>query len=111
MTACLQRQGLRLHADWRGLDCVTLHKGSQRLGRGSCKDAPRHSLPILASRHSGESSGAEGQPEFAGKNFVYAFAGARDGLEYRQRSPGLMVAINWCDDEMGRIIPGESVDY
>ena len=111
MTACLQSQGLRLHADWRGLDCVTLFEGPQRLVRGSRKYAARHSSPILATRHAGGSSGAKGQPESAGKTFAYAFAGSRDGLEYRQRPPGLMIAINWCDDEIGPIIPGESVEY
>lgn len=111
MTACLQNHGFRFRADRRSLECAAILEGPQRLARGIRKPGPRHSLPNLASRQTGESSGAGGLPEYAGETFAYAFAGARVGQESRQRKPGLMVAINWCDDEVGRIIPGASAEY
>lgn len=111
MTACLQNQGFRHHAKRRGFDCVTMLEGPQRLDRGSRISATRPSLPTLASRYIGVRSGSGGLPEYAGETFTYAFVGARVGLECRQRKPGLMVAINWCDDEVGRIIPGTSAEH
>ena len=111
MTACLQNQGFRLRADRRSLECAAMLEGPQRPARGIRKTAPRHSLPNLASRQTGGSSGAGGLPEYAGETFAYAFAGARVCQDSRQRAPGLMVAINWCDDDAGRIIPGTSAEY
>jgi hypothetical protein len=41
--------------------------------------------------------------EFAGDDFEYAFADAGGGRYRHQLSPGLTVAINWCDYSAGRI--------
>jgi hypothetical protein len=56
--------------------------------------------------------GAGGLSAFAGETFAYAFAGARAGAgkECWRRLPGLMVAINWCENGVGRIVPGASAE-
>ncbi len=107
MTVSLRVQGYGLHAERRGRGRVTRFAGLplRRPGHGDRKPASRHSLPAPASRYAGGMPGAGDLPEFAGETFAYAFAGARAGRECRQRLPGLMVAINRCDDAAGRIIP------
>jgi hypothetical protein len=49
-------------------------------------------------------------PELPGETFVYAFLGSRVGKDRRRRLPGLMVAINRCENDAGRIDPGASVE-
>ena len=106
MTVSLRVKGYGLHAEGRGGGRVTRFSGLVlRPGRGDRRPESRHSLPAPASRYAGGMPGADDLPEFAGETFAYAFAGARAGRECRQRLPGLMVAINRCDDAAGRIIP------
>ena len=83
----------------------------QRLGGDDSKPASHNSLPALAAKHRGGIRGLDDLPEFAGKNFVYAFMGARVGSVCRQRSPGLKVAINRCENLAGRIIPSTRTEY
>jgi len=71
---------------------------------------PRHSLPVPASGYLGGIPGAGDLPELPGETFVYAFLGARVGKDCRRRLPGLMVAINRCEHDAGRIVPGASAE-
>lgn len=106
MIECLQDRGIGTHAGWRGRDRIpALPDSLERLGRGDRVYAPQQLLTAPTSSSIGGMSGARNLPEFAGETFVYAFADPGVGRECRRRFPGLMVAINWCDDWAGRITP------
>lgn len=109
MTVRSRDQGYRFHAERRGRSRAAGLEGLPPL-RADRETTPRHSLPAPASGYVGRMPGAGDLPELAGETFAYAFAGACAGKDCRRRLPGLMVAINRCENGAGRIVPGASAE-
>ena len=106
MIECLRERGYRFRAGWRGRDRMSRLSGPPRwTDSGGLKPAMLYSPTDPASIHIGGVPVARDTPEFAGKTFVCAFMGKRVGRKICHWLPGLMVAINRCNDEMGRITP------
>ena len=116
MTVCWKGQGHGFHAEGRGRGRSTGFTGFKGLPplRACREPASRRSLAVCAAGYAGGISGAGGLAgglaELAGGAFVYALAGADAGKECRWRLPGLTVAINLCENEVRRIVPGASAE-
>ncbi len=109
MTVRSRGQGYGFHAERRDRSRAARIEGLAQL-RADRETMPRHSLPALASGYVGGMLGAGDLPELSGETFAYALLGACVGKDCRRRRPGLMVAINRCEDEAGRIVPGASAE-
>ncbi len=109
MTVRSRDLGYGFHAERRGQSGTTGLEGLPPL-RADRETTPRHFLPAPASGYAGGMPGVADLPELAGETFVYAFAGACAGKDCRRLLPGLMVAINRCENGAGRIVPGASAE-
>ncbi len=109
MTVRSRDQGYGFHAERRGRSRTIGLEGLPLL-QADRETTPRHSLPAPASGYAAGMPGAGDPPERAGETFAYAFAGACADKDCRQLLPGLMVAINRCENGAGRIVPRASAE-
>ena len=109
MTVRSRGQGYGFRAERRGRGRTTGFSGLPPLWADR-EPASRQPRPAPAARYGGGIPGEGDLPEFAGETFAYAFSGAYAGKEFRRRLPGLMVAINRCDNGIGRFVPVASVE-
>ena len=109
MTVRSRGQGYGLCAEGRGPGRSTGFSGLPPLW-ADCEPASRQPQPAPAARYAGGIPGAGDLPEFSGETFAYAFAGTCAGKACRWHLPSLMVAINRCDSEIGRIVPVASAE-
>ncbi len=109
MTVCLRDQGYGFHAERRGQGRTTGLEGLPPL-RADRETTSRHSSPPPASRYAGGMPVAGDLPVVAGETFAHAFAGVCAGKECWRRLPSLTIAINWCENGVGRIVPVASAE-
>ena len=109
MTVRWPGRGCRSPAERRGRNRAAGLEGPAPLWADR-EPGSRQFLPTPASGYAGGMPGAGNLPEGAGKTFVYAFAGGCAGKNHRRCLPGLMVAINRCENGAGKIVPGASAE-